>query len=169
MKNMKTMIAKMAFAACMILPAVDAAPVHAAETKTKLIEAVASTVNSAKEEVTTAQAEKKAAIEEENRNFGQKIADAAIAQIGVGQDCTMLVTNSLKSVGINFHGWPAEYASLGTWTNDPQPGDIIIYSGHVAIYIGNGRAIHGGWNGGTTAEWSVDCSNALQGYIRVSH
>lgn len=98
----------------------------------------------------------------------QMIANAALAQVGVQQDCTMLVTNALAAVGINFHGWPADYASLGTWTSNPVPGDIIIYSGHVAIYIGNGQAVHGGFNGANTVVWSVNCSNALIGYIHVA-
>lgn len=102
------------------------------------------------------------------KTFYNKIAEAAIAQIGVEQDCTMLVTNSLKAVGINFHGWPIEYKTLGEWTDTPVPGDIIIYSGHVALYIGNGRAIHGGWYGHTTVEWSVECSNQIIGYVHVT-
>lgn len=102
------------------------------------------------------------------KTFYNKIAEAAIAQIGVEQDCTMLVTNSLKAVGINFHGWPIEYKTLGEWTDTPVPGDIIIYSGHVALYIGNGRAIHGGWYGHSTVEWSVNCSNQLIGYVHVT-
>ena len=93
------------------------------------------------------------------------IAEAALAQVGVNQDCTMLVTNSLKAVGINFHGAPERYLSLGELTNDPVPGDIIVYSGHVAIYIGNGQAVHGGWNGYTTAVFSVECSAPLIGYV----
>lgn len=102
------------------------------------------------------------------KTFYNKIAEAAIAQIGVEQDCTMLVTNSLKAVGINFHGWPIEYKTLGEWTDSPVPGDIIIYEGHVALYIGNGRAIHGGWYGHSTVEWSVECSNNLIGYVHVT-
>ena len=100
-------------------------------------------------------------------NFYDKIAQAALSQIGVHQDCTMLVTNSLKAVGIHFHGWPIEYAKLGDWTNNPVPGDIIIYEGHVAIYVGNGQAVHGGWNGYTTVLTSVHCNNRLIGYIHV--
>lgn len=102
------------------------------------------------------------------KTFYNKIAEAAIAQIGVEQDCTMLVTNSLKAVGINFHGWPIEYKTLGEWTDSPVPGDIIIYEGHVALYIGNGRAIHGGWYGHSTVEWSVECSNQIIGYVHVT-
>lgn len=102
------------------------------------------------------------------KTFYNKIAEAAIAQIGVEQDCTMLVTNSLKAVGINFHGWPIEYKTLGEWTDTPVPGDIIIYEGHVALYIGNGRAIHGGWYGHSTVEWSVGCTNQIIGYVHVT-
>ena len=95
------------------------------------------------------------------------IASAALAQLGVGQDCTMLVTNALAAAGISHHGWPESYASLGSWTSNPVPGDIIIYSGHVAVYIGNGQAVHGGWNGNQTVIWSVNCANSLIGYIHV--
>lgn len=101
-------------------------------------------------------------------NFYDKIASAALAQVGVNQDCTMLVTNSLKAVGINFHGSPSAYLSLGEVTNNPVPGDIIVYSGHVAIYIGNGQAVHGGWNGYQTVVTSVECSNAFIAYVHVN-
>lgn len=94
-----------------------------------------------------------------------RIAQAALAQLGVNQDCTMLVTNSLKAVGINFHGAPERYLSLGEMTNDPVPGDIVVYSGHVAIYIGDGKAVHGGWNGYTTEIFSVECSAPLIGFV----
>lgn len=99
-------------------------------------------------------------------NYGS-IAKAAKNQIGVAQDCTMLVTNAIKAVGIKFHGAPYEYASLGNWTKNPVPGDICIYEGHVALYVGNGKAIHGGFNG-TTVESTVACSNAFLGYIHIA-
>lgn len=90
---------------------------------------------------------------------GKAVLEAAYAQLGRYQDCTMLVTNSLKSIGINFHDWPAGYASLGKEVplSEAQPGDILIYKdgglgvGHVAIYTGNGKAIHGGWLGNQTS------------------
>ena len=102
------------------------------------------------------------------KDFYQRIADAALAQVGVNQDCTMLVTNSLAAVGINFHGAPTAYLSLGELTNNPVPGDICVYQGHVAIYIGNGQAVHGGWNGCQTTVYSVQCANPFIGYVHVS-
>lgn len=104
-------------------------------------------------------------------NYGvssSAIANAALAQLGVHQDCTMLVTNSLAAVGINFHSAPEGYLSLGTITNNPVPGDIIVYSGHVAIYIGNGQAVHGGWLGYDTVISSVNCTNAFIAYVHVA-
>ena len=92
---------------------------------------------------------------------GSGIASAALAQVGVNQDCTMLVTNALAANGIYFHGWPADYFSLGTVTNNPQPGDLIYYANggmgaaHIAVYIGNGQAVHGGWNGSETVIYSA--------------
>lgn len=97
------------------------------------------------------------------------IAAAALAQVGVRQDCTMLVSNALAAAGIYFHGWPYEYLSLGTVTSSPQPGDIAVYDGHVAVYIGDGLCVHGGFNGGNTEVYSVSCSNALIGFVHVGN
>lgn len=107
-------------------------------------------------------------VPETDTNKASAILAAAMGQLGVNQDCTMLVTNALRAVGINFHGWPSDYAALGSWTSAPVPGDIIIYSGHVAIYAGNGQAVHGGWNGYQTVLASVNCSTSLIGYIHVA-
>lgn len=107
-----------------------------------------------------------------NGSIGQRILAAAQAQIGVNQDCTMLVTNSLKAVGINFHGWPAEYKSLGTIVTNPQPGDLIYYvnggagPAHIAVYAGNGMAVHGGFEG-TTKLFSANVGSGPI-YIRVA-
>ncbi|MBD2762833.1 C40 family peptidase [Kocuria sp. cx-116] len=106
---------------------------------------------------------------------GQAILGAAEAQIGVTQDCTMLVTNSLKAVGINHHGWPESYKSLGTQVSaaEAKAGDIAYYANggagaaHVAIYAGNGQAIHGGWNGNQTVKQTVNVGSGPE-FIRVS-
>lgn len=101
-------------------------------------------------------------------SIGQTIANAALAQVGVTQDCTMLVTNALASVGINYHDWPMGYLNVGTAISYDQalPGDVLIYPGHVAIYIGDGMAVHGGWNGWTTVVAPV-VPNPAQGLLYV--
>ncbi|MGQ1798193.1 C40 family peptidase [Kocuria oceani] len=105
---------------------------------------------------------------------GATISSAALGQLGVGQDCTALVTNALRAAGINHHGWPASYLSLGTQVSAGQakPGDLVYYadggmgSAHIGVYIGGGKAVHGGWNGGTTV---IDSVNVGSGpiYVRV--
>ena len=107
-------------------------------------------------------------------NKGAAIYQAALAQLGRHQDCTMLVTNALKSVGINFHDWPIGYMSLGTVVpaSQAQPGDLIYYANgglglaHIAVYAGNGQAVHGGWPGNLTV---LNAANIGSGpvYIRV--
>lgn len=105
---------------------------------------------------------------------GAAIAAAAYAQLGVSQDCTALVTNSLAAVGINYHGWPAGYLSLGRTVSaaEAQPGDLAYYQNggmgmaHIAVYVGNGMAVHGGWNGGTTSLFSVNVGSGPV-FIRV--
>ena len=88
--------------------------------------------------------------------------DRAYSLIGQSMDCTALVRQALAARGINFHGWPEEYVNVpgGHVVTDGslQPGDILIYANtggwnggahydHVALYVGNGQAVHGGWNG----------------------
>ena len=105
---------------------------------------------------------------------GASIAAAAYAQLGVAQDCTALATNALAAVGINYHGWPAGYLSLGRTVSaaEAQPGDLAYYENggmgmaHIAVYVGNGQAVHGGWNGGTTALFSVNVGSGPV-FIRV--
>lgn len=98
---------------------------------------------------------------------GMRIANAAKAQIGVYQDCTKLVTNAIKAVGVNFHGSPQQYFSVGNRVSTPMEGDIIVYNNHVAIYLNPSQAVHGGWNG-TTAYAGVNVSGmTILGYVRV--
>jgi cell wall-associated NlpC family hydrolase len=106
---------------------------------------------------------------------GAAILSAAYAQLGVMQDCTMLVTNSLAAVGINFHDWPAGYLSLGRTVSaaEAQPGDLIYYAdggagvAHIAVYAGNGQAVHGGYNGNQTVVFSANVGSGPV-FIRVS-
>ena len=122
----------------------------------------------------TAPKQAKAASSTPASGQGQAILSAAEGQIGVNQDCTALVSNALAAVGINHHGWPASYKSLGTPVSaaEAQAGDIAYYADggagvpHVAIYAGNGQAIHGGWNGNQTVKTTANVGSGPE-YIRV--
>ena len=103
---------------------------------------------------------------------GDAIVSAAMSLIGQHMDCTMLVTLALqRATGIYFHGWPADYANfpgaVQTTLENAVPGDILIYDGHVAIYAGNGSAVHGGWCGDNVALASVSCGKRLLSVYHV--
>ncbi|NYE96353.1 cell wall-associated NlpC family hydrolase [Psychromicrobium silvestre] len=108
--------------------------------------------------------------------IGATIAAAAYAQLGVAQDCTALASNSLAAAGIFYHGWPAGYLSLGRTISEgeAQPGDLIYYANggggqaHIAVYVGNGMAVHGGWNGYTTALFSAHVGSGPV-FIAIGH
>ncbi|MEX3631808.1 NlpC/P60 family protein [Rothia sp. LK2492] len=124
-------------------PVVEAAPAPTVETEAAPAAALPAASNSAKRDAVVA-------------------AALGYAQINAQTDCTMLATNSLRAAGINFHGWPMDYMRLGTVTSNPQPGDLVLYASngfgqqHIAVYIGNGQAVHGGWNGMGTTIFSVN-------------
>jgi cell wall-associated NlpC family hydrolase len=147
----------------------EAAPVEEAAPTTEAAPVVQTA--SVKTAVTTESAPAKPAA---SSGMGASIAAAAYAQLGVAQDCTLLATNSLAAVGINYHGWPAGYLSLGRTVSaaEAKPGDLAYYENggmglaHIAVYVGNGQAVHGGWNGGTTALFSVNVGSGPV-FIRV--
>jgi len=143
----------------------EAAPAPAPAARTAAVAKVTATVPAAAAPAAPASASGK----------GAAILSAAYAQLGVVQDCTMLVTNSLAAVGINFHDWPAGYLSLGRTVSaaEAQPGDLIYYAdggsgmAHVAVYAGNGQAVHGGYNGNQTVVFSANVGSGPV-FIRVS-
>lgn len=101
------------------------------------------------------------------------IVSAALAQLGVMQDCTALVENSLRAVGIpagDLGTQIGEYTGLGgtlVTSGDYAPGDVLIWSGrHVAVYIGNGQAVHGGYGGNQTVVASAFIDGAPSGVVR---
>jgi hypothetical protein len=76
------------------------------------------------------------------------LLSAAYGQVGITQDCTAMVEKALGAAGIPVGNiGPAAFLKYGKVVTTPQPGDIIVQSGHVAIYAGNGQAVSGGMNG----------------------
>ena len=90
--------------------------------------------------------------------LGQRISAEAQKLVGVtdGLWCTQVVQQALANAGVSdaYQLWPDQYAGqYGYYTNDPQEGDLLYYNNggrgvdHIAIYIGNGQAVHGNYEG----------------------
>ncbi|HEX7350670.1 C40 family peptidase [Brachybacterium sp.] len=84
---------------------------------------------------------------------GSAIVDAARSAIGTpyswggsslgGMDCSGLVNYAYQAAGISVPRTSSQIANGGRWISQSQaqPGDIVAWSGHVAIYAGNGQII----------------------------
>ena len=59
-----------------------------------------------------------------------------------------MVEKALGAAGIRVGDLaPMQFLNHGKVVSAPQPGDMVVQSGHVAIYAGNGKVISGGMNG----------------------
>ena len=79
---------------------------------------------------------------------------------GIGIDCSGFVNKVYAHFGYSVARNSAALRSAGKEVKNPSesnmlPGDIICYSGHVAIYIGNGQIVHA-----STAKSGVKVSNS---------
>lgn len=87
---------------------------------------------------------------------GAALLASARSQIGQIQDCTAMVERALGSIGIVTGDLaPNQFFRFGSVVGTPAPGDIIISSGHVGIYSGNGMMVSGGFNGNQTVEHPI--------------
>ena len=99
---------------------------------------------------------------------GNAIVAAAKTYLGVdyvwggngynGIDCSGLIKAAHAAVGIYIDRWSGHQAIGGKAIGsvaEARPGDIICYSGHVAVYIGNERVIHAPHTGDIVKEATV--------------
>lgn len=85
---------------------------------------------------------------ERTSSVGAALAASALSQIGTTQDCTRMVENALGSIGINTGDiGPSNFMKYGAVVSNPQAGDLMVQgNAHVAIYVGDGMAVSGGFD-----------------------
>ncbi len=101
-------------------------------------------------------------------DLGKKIAKYALQYIGNpyvaggtsltnGADCSGFTFRVYSDFGYSLPRTSFEQRSAGTGVeySNAQPGDLICYSGHVALYIGDGKIVHA-----STAKTGIKVSNA---------
>ena len=93
---------------------------------------------------------------ESNTDLGRQIADYAMKFIGNpyvyggisltdGADCSGFVQSVYKHFGISLPRTSGEQGKSGRAVDgldNARPGDLVWYSGHIGIYIGDGKIVH---------------------------
>lgn len=92
----------------------------------------------------------------QNSSLGSSIANFALQFVGNpyvyggtsltnGADCSGFVQSVFKNFGISLPRTSGEQGQCGTnvgGIGNARPGDLVSYSGHIGIYIGNGQIVH---------------------------
>lgn len=111
-----------------------------------------------------------ATVSGEGSEMGKSVAEYALQFVGNpyvyggtsltnGADCSGFVMSVYANFGVSLPHSSAADRSQGSAVegglDNAQPGDLICYSGHVALYIGDGQIVHA-----STAKTGIIVSNA---------
>jgi len=110
----------------------------------------------------------------------QRVVQIAYAQVGKAYvsaaegpnafDCSGLVFYVFNQAGIHIprlssDGYLAKYPKVSRAAL--QPGDLIVSSGHIAIYVGNGKIVHASTPRDGVKVSPVDSGRTPIGYVRI--
>ena len=129
-----------------------------------------SSESAAAAETESVQAASAAASHTTTSSAGSSVAEFALQFVGNpyeyggtsltnGADCSGFVMSVYENFGVSLPHSSSADRNVGTEVegglSSAQPGDIVCYSGHVGIYIGNGQIVHA-----STEETGIKVSDA---------
>ena len=156
---------------------VEETPVQTEEVKTETTDTTTDTTETPEAPVAPVETVTPAP-EQTASSLGDRISSSAQELVGVtdGLWCTQVVQQALANAGVSdaYQLWPDQYQGVyGYYTDSPQAGDLIYYNNggrgvdHIAVYIGNGQAVHGNYNGKTVIADAYQSGMGNPQYIRV--
>lgn len=88
-----------------------------------------------------------------------------------GTDCSGFTQYVYRMAGININRVAAAQAQNGVKTDNPAPGDLVLWSGHAGIYTGNGMCVAAMNPSAGIREYSIASSHAdgyFMGYYHIN-
>lgn len=125
------------------------------EAARKAAEAAAAAAAISKKTTTSSSSSSSKSYSAPSGTSGQSVVDYAVQFVGNpyvwggtsltnGADCSGFIMKVYEAFGVSLPHSSYKLRSVGyaVSASEVQPGDIICYSGHVAIYMGDGKIVH---------------------------